>query len=279
MTPFALRIQPYVHAELDAAASAEAQGRFHTAFAHLERAHVLGQRATVEHVRVHWRMFRFALRNRFAGQAFGQAWRIMAAGLFTGVGLVPEGNTGGADVSGVRRMPVPQDLQQVIAGARGGRRPRAATAPALRRVGVTMALAAVAAAGTLGLGGCSSPPKDLDVSLAKASAAGLYRVALVPPPQAPAINQLHSWNVRLATPEGSPVRGATFSVDGGMPQHGHGLPTQPRVTRELTDGTYQLDGMKFSMTGWWELKLAIQGPQGADKVTFNTVVDTPKARQ
>jgi hypothetical protein len=66
MTPFALRIQPYVHAELDAAASAEAQGRFHTAFAHLERAHVLGQRATVEHVRVHWRMFRFALRNRFA---------------------------------------------------------------------------------------------------------------------------------------------------------------------------------------------------------------------
>jgi hypothetical protein len=64
-----------------------------------------------------------------------------------------------------------------------------------------------------------------------------------------------------------------------MPQHGHGLPTQPRVTRELGDGTYQLDGMKFSMTGWWEIKLAIQGPQGADKVTFNTLVNDPQVRQ
>lgn len=64
-----------------------------------------------------------------------------------------------------------------------------------------------------------------------------------------------------------------------MPQHGHGLPTQPRVTRELADGVYQLDGMKFSMTGWWEVKLAIDGPRGADKVTFNTVVEAPKVRQ
>ena len=36
--------------------------------------------------------------------------------------------------------------------------------------------------------------------------------------------------------------------------------------------------MKFSMTGWWELKLAIDGPQGADRVTFNTVVNNPAAR-
>ena len=84
---------------------------------------------------------------------------------------------------------------------------------------------------------------------------------------------MHSWKVKLATADGTPVRGARFTVDGGMPQHGHGLPTQPRVTRELAEGTYQLDGMKFSMTGWWEVKLAIQGPQGADQVTFNTVID------
>jgi len=130
----------------------------------------------------------------------------------------------------------------------------------------------------LGLAGCGTPPKDLDVSLDKASAAGVYRVALVPPAPAPAINQLHSWKVKLAAADGTPVHGARFAVDGGMPQHGHGLPTQPRVTRELADGTYQLDGMKFSMTGWWEVKLAIEGPQGADKVTFNTVVDHPPVR-
>ncbi|HSV80450.1 MAG TPA: FixH family protein [Ramlibacter sp.] len=139
--------------------------------------------------------------------------------------------------------------------------------------------AAAAMAVAVLVSGCGSPPKDLDLSLDKHSAAGVYRVALVPPPQAPAINQMHSWKVKLATADGSPVHGARFVVDGGMPQHGHGLPTQPRVTREVGDGTYSLDGMKFSMTGWWEVKLAIDGPQGADKVTFNTVVNHPTARQ
>ena len=134
------------------------------------------------------------------------------------------------------------------------------------------------ALGAVLLSACAAPPKDLDLSLEKSSAAGVYRVALLPPAQAPAINQMHSWKVKLATADGAPVHGAHFVVDGGMPQHGHGLPTQPRVTREIETGTYALDGMKFSMTGWWEVKLAIDGPQGSDKVTFNTVVDSPAAR-
>lgn len=137
--------------------------------------------------------------------------------------------------------------------------------------------AALAALGFVATG-CSTPA-NLDLSLDKESAAGMYRVALVPPTQPPAINQLHSWKVKLATSEGTPVAGAKFGVDGGMPQHGHGLPTQPRVTRELEEGTYLLDGMKFSMTGWWEVKLDIQGPQGPDKVTFNTLVNNPSVQQ
>jgi hypothetical protein len=139
--------------------------------------------------------------------------------------------------------------------------------------------AAALAAVTFLLAGCGTRPAELDLSLSKPSMAGVYRVALVPPSQPAAINQMHSWKVTLATPDGVPVHGASFVVDGGMPQHGHGLPTQPRVTRELEDGTYALEGMKFSMTGWWELKLAIQGPRGDDKVTFNTVVTQPSARQ
>jgi hypothetical protein len=129
---------------------------------------------------------------------------------------------------------------------------------------------------TAAIAGCSTPPPNLDLSLDKPTSAGVYRVALIPPAQPPAINQMHSWKVKLATADGAPVAHARFAVDGGMPQHGHGLPTQPRVTRELEAGTYLLDGMKFSMTGWWELKLAIDAAGGPDKVTFNTVVDAPK---
>jgi hypothetical protein len=144
----------------------------------------------------------------------------------------------------------------------------------LRKITASIALGL----GAVLLSACAAPPKDLDLSLEKKSAAGVYRVALLPPAQAPGINQMHSWKVKLATADGAPVHGARFVVDGGMPQHGHGLPTQPRVTRELEPGIYALDGMKFSMTGWWEVKLAIDGPQGADKVTFNTVVESPAAR-
>ena len=52
----------------------------------------------------------------------------------------------------------------------------------------------------------------------------------------------------------------------------HGLPTRPQVTREVADGTYLMEGMKFSMIGWWEIKLAIQAAEGADTAVFNTVV-------
>jgi hypothetical protein len=142
----------------------------------------------------------------------------------------------------------------------------------------TLAAAAALTALVTLTSGCSTPPANLDLSLEKPTAAGVYRVALVPPAQAPAINQMHSWKVRLTTTAGTPVHGAQLRVGGGMPQHGHGFPTQPRVTREIEDGTYLLEGMKFSMTGWWEVKLDIQGPQGQDAVTFNTVVGNAPAR-
>lgn len=110
---FSRRIRPFVQYELDAAARCEARGESTSAFGHLERAHVLGQASTVEHVRVHWAMFCWALRQNAAGEAVGQAWRITGAFLKTWL-WVPVGNTGGAGVSGFRPMPVPAELQRLI---------------------------------------------------------------------------------------------------------------------------------------------------------------------
>ena len=124
---------------------------------------------------------------------------------------------------------------------------------------------------------CSTPPADLDLSQTHASVGKKFVVSLEPPATSAAINQIHSWKIRLRSPAGLPVAHAHIAVDGGMPQHGHGLPTQPEVTQELGDGVYLLEGMKFSMTGWWEIKLAIQTPEASDTVTFNTVVATPGA--
>lgn len=118
MFQFADRIRPHVQHELDRAVAEETRGHFHSAFRHLERAHVLGQMATREHLRVHARMFTFALRQRCTAEAWGQVWRLATAALLTLPGLVPLGNTGGSRVNGLRRMPIPRDLQQLIDAAR-----------------------------------------------------------------------------------------------------------------------------------------------------------------
>lgn len=118
MFRFSRRIRPSVRFELEAASRADARSDAAAAFGHLERAHVLGQAATVEHVRVHWRMFLWAIRHRKAAEAFGQLWRLIAAALVTGIGWIPEGNTGGAGLSAFRRLPIPADLQRILNAAR-----------------------------------------------------------------------------------------------------------------------------------------------------------------
>ena len=114
MSSFADNIRPYVDAELRAA---ELGGP--DAFRHLERAHVLGQASTREHVRVHWRMLRWALRHGDAREAIGQLPRIVGAATKTFIGFVPMGNTGGANVNAVRPMPVDPELAAIIERARG----------------------------------------------------------------------------------------------------------------------------------------------------------------
>jgi hypothetical protein len=118
MTHFRQRIRPHVTAELKAGALAEARGDMSMSFAHLERAHVLGQASTAEHVRVHVRMLAWAVKRRDVGEALGQMLRIVGAATMTAFGLVPHGNTGGANVSPIKPMPIPDDLEAIILQAR-----------------------------------------------------------------------------------------------------------------------------------------------------------------
>ena len=121
MPPYAERIRPYVDAELEAASRAEANGDLSRSFRHLERAHVLGQQSTVQHVRVHWRMLRWGWRQGEAREVIGQVTRIVGAATKTAFGMVPTGNTGGANVSPVKPMPVPADLAAIIQRCTSGR--------------------------------------------------------------------------------------------------------------------------------------------------------------
>ena len=114
MSEFGRRIRPYVEHEILAAREAESRGQPDIAFSHLERAHVLGQASTVEHVRVHWHMLLWSIRQRNVRECLGQTLRIVGAALSTALGLVPQGNTGGSNVPPFKSMPVPPELASRI---------------------------------------------------------------------------------------------------------------------------------------------------------------------
>ncbi len=118
MTEFSRRIAPYVDAEIAAARQLEATGAAAAAFAHLERAHVLGQSSTFHHVRVHGLMLLWALRHRAPKEVRGQVLRIVGAASKTAFGWIPTGNTGGVNISPFKPLPVPPDLASLIEGAR-----------------------------------------------------------------------------------------------------------------------------------------------------------------
>jgi hypothetical protein len=128
------------------------------------------------------------------------------------------------------------------------------------------------------LSACMTAPTGLNLSLDRPTDHQKYLMKLHSLVEPIAINKMHAWEIYLRTPSGKPVLGASISVGGGMPQHGHGFPTQPRVTKELGDGRYVIEGMKFSMSGWWEIKLKVVAGLGTDEITFNTVI-SPRSTQ
>lgn len=102
----------------------------------------------------------------------------------------------------------------------------------------------------------------------RTSAAGRY-VATLEPASPLRTRQLLTLRLLVHDSEGEAITDAQIAIDGGMPQHGHGLPTRPRVTENLGDGAYRVDGVRFNMGGWWELKVTISSARGGDTVTFN----------
>ena len=83
------------------------------------------------------------------------------------------------------------------------------------------------------------------------------------------INQIHSWHLRLLDAEGSALTVDALTVNGGMPEHDHGLPTQPQVTSRLEDGDYLLEGVRFHMQGLWQLLIEFQHDGVADAATID----------
>ena len=113
------------------------------------------------------------------------------------------------------------------------------------------------------------PPTNLDYGRTRVSEGGRFRATIKPAGDSIPKGKLQTWTLHLETARGSAVDTASVTVDGGMPQHGHGLPTKPLVTRHLGNGDHLVEGMKFNMGGWWIVKFRVTNSAGLDSIVFN----------
>lgn len=142
------------------------------------------------------------------------------------------------------------------------------TARIAAKLGTTVSVVALG----MTLVGCmlfAKPPRELDYSRTRTSEGGLYRGTIRPQGDSIPKGKLQRWTLHLETVDGVAIDSVKIAVDGGMPQHGHGLPTKPRVTGNIGNGDHIVDGMKFNMGGWWVVKFRVSAAQGSDSLVFN----------
>lgn len=118
-----------------------------------------------------------------------------------------------------------------------------------------------------------TPTPGLDFSRTRLSDNGLFRVSYLSSQDIVPVNQIHQWTLHVETADGNLVENATITVDGDMPEHGHGLPTRPQVTKYLGNGDYLVEGVKFQMGGWWVMDFTITANNLKDAVHFNMSLD------
>ena len=134
---------------------------------------------------------------------------------------------------------------------------------------ITALLGALAGGQVLMTASAMKRPSESEFGLGpRSSAKGMF-VAMLVPVEPLRVRKMQSMTVVITDADMHPIDNAQISIDGGMPQHGHGLPTQPRITGNTGGGVYEIEGVRFNMGGWWEFTLSVTTPSGTDVITFN----------
>ncbi|TXH70185.1 MAG: hypothetical protein E6Q83_06570 [Thiothrix sp.] len=104
--------------------------------------------------------------------------------------------------------------------------------------------------------------------LTQTSSQGLFKVQLMCK-HLPSVGPFQDCQLALTNGQDQAISEAKISIDGGMPSHGHGLPTAPVVSPLDGQGHYRIDGLQYNMPGAWLLGFMIKTSVGQDKVIFS----------
>jgi hypothetical protein len=107
---------------------------------------------------------------------------------------------------------------------------------------------------------------------------GYYLVDVAFDPPRPAMGELFSAVATVRTRDGQPLDVGKVALDARMPQHNHGMETDPvdwpgeceadGKTCKHPNGLYRADGFKFHMPGAWTVTVDVSGPRGPDSTSF-----------
>ncbi len=107
-------LKPYFNVELEKYRTEYVKGNLISAWNHLERAHIIGQKYPYAHTIVHWKMLQFGIKIKNRKEIFGQIPRLIFGGVKSFVGRVPVGNPGGANVPPLKPFPIGKELQDIF---------------------------------------------------------------------------------------------------------------------------------------------------------------------
>lgn len=115
----------------------------------------------------------------------------------------------------------------------------------------------------------SPAPRAQAPDAAVATQSGAYRVRLRPQNPPVEIGKRQLWVANITDASGADFTPNALHFDGGMPGHGHGLPSAPEFTRHLGGSDYLLEGLALNMPGDWRFVVTVGGPAGVDNAVFD----------
>ena len=111
------------------------------------------------------------------------------------------------------------------------------------------------------------------LSFTRVTSSGRFQATLTPSVQPIPINTVHSWTLQLVSLGSQAAEIQELGLEGGMAGHTHGLATAPEIQPGDHPGQFQVKGLRFQMSGTWDLKLVLVNAAGVwDRAVFSVPV-------
>jgi hypothetical protein len=139
--------------------------------------------------------------------------------------------------------------------------------------------AAPEVSGAAGVAGAAAPARSEKNGWGdlRPTQSSYYRVALAVSPEPPALGEFFDVVVTVKDRDGVAIEDAKVTVNARMPQHNHGMETEPVPVPgdcaagprcRFAGGEYRSKGFKFHMGGQWTITVDVEGPEGTDNASF-----------